>query len=56
LIFAITFLGGRGTIGSTSEDRGADSFVEPGLLALVFAFFRGGRSISPPELFEEHGA
>jgi hypothetical protein len=56
LTFTTTFLGGRGTIGSPSEDIDIDSFVDSGLSELVFALFRGGRSASPPELFEEHGS
>jgi hypothetical protein len=54
LTFTTTFLGGRGTTGSYSEERGFDSFFDSGLSELVFAFFRGGRSASSPELFEEH--
>jgi hypothetical protein len=54
LTFATTFLGGKGTIGLSSKDRDIDSFVDSGLSELVFAFFRGGRSSSSPELIEEH--
>jgi hypothetical protein len=53
LTFATTFLGRRGTVGSSSGDSGVDSFVDSGLSELIFVFFREGRSVSPSELFEE---
>jgi hypothetical protein len=53
LTLATTFLGRRGTAGSSSGDKGVDSFVDFGLSELIFIFFRGGTSLSSSELFKE---
>jgi hypothetical protein len=54
LTLATTFLGGRGAAGSSSADKGVDSFIDSGLSEFIFVFFRGGASSSSPELFEEN--
>jgi hypothetical protein len=54
LNLATTFLGGRGAGGSSSRDKGIDSFVDSRFSELTFVFFRGGASLSSPELFKEN--
>jgi hypothetical protein len=54
LTLATTFLCGRGAAGSSSVDKGIDSFIDCGLSEFIFVFFRGGASSSSPELFEEN--
>jgi hypothetical protein len=54
LTFATTFLGGCGTIGASSEDRGIVPFVGSDLSELALAFFEGGRSASSSEPEEKH--
>jgi hypothetical protein len=53
LTLATTFLGRRGTAGSSSGDKGVDSFVNSGLSELTIVFFKGGASLSSSELFKE---
>jgi hypothetical protein len=53
LTSATAFLGRRGTVGSSSGDKGVHSFVDSGLAEIIFVFFRGGTSLSSSELFKE---
>jgi hypothetical protein len=53
LTLATVFLGRRGTAGSSSGDKGVDSFVNSGLSELIFGFFGGEASMSSSELFKE---
>jgi hypothetical protein len=55
LTFLTTFLeGGGGITGSSSDDKGTISFVDAILSELIFAFFEGGRFVSPSELIKRH--
>ena len=54
LTLAKTLLGGRGAAGSSSVEKGVDSFIDSGLSEFIFVFFRGGASSSSPELFREN--
>jgi hypothetical protein len=51
---ATTLLGGRSAVGSSSADKGVDSFIDFGFSECILAFFGGGTSSSSSELFKEN--
>jgi hypothetical protein len=54
LTLAMPFLGGRRVACSSSADKGVDSFIDSGFSEFILAFFRGGKTSSSSELFEEN--